>query len=365
MSKYMELVKWIKEQIFLENLLFGQKVYSENELKDMFGVSRQTVRHAIGILEKEGVVRRIKGSGTYVNDTRYLNQEKRSKVIVVTNYVDTYIFSRTIQGMEYVLSQQGYSVQIVFTNNQNKKEKVVLEDIINRNEVAGVIIETTKSGLPNPNLDLYKELQRRKVPVLFINGFYPALTIPHVSINDRMAGKKATQYLISMGHRRIGGIFKLDDVQGHQRYAGYVEAMNEAGLEVDDLKVLWVDTEDVKNLAKCTERILERIEDCTGLFCYNDYVAVALMEILKEQGMFVSDELSLVSVDNSDLAVRGDVKLSTGPHPMERLGEKAAENLIKMMQDTSFDGTYEFDEDMIERDSVKKIIELDTASQGF
>ena len=56
MSKYMELVKWIKEQIFSENLLFGQKLYSENELKDMFGVSRQTVRHAIGILEKEGIV---------------------------------------------------------------------------------------------------------------------------------------------------------------------------------------------------------------------------------------------------------------------------------------------------------------------
>lgn len=352
----MELVEWIQEQIESRNLLPGQKMYSENELKDMFGVSRQTVRHAIGILEQEGIIRRVQGSGTYINDNRLVNLEKRSKVMVVTTYVDAYIFPRTIQGIENILSKQGYSVQIAFTNNQNSKEKVILEDIISRDEVAGIIMETTKSGIPNPNLHLYKEIRKHRIPILFINSFYPALKIPHVSINDRMAGKRATEHLIAMGHRRIGGIFKLDDGQGHQRYAGFVDAMNEAGLEIDDSRILWIDTEDGKNLKKCTERILERVESCTGLFCYNDQVASALIDIFKTQGILIPEDISLVSIDDSDLAVRGEVKLSTVPHPMESLGEKAAENLIKMIKNSTFDGTYEFDNEIIIRESVRRML---------
>lgn len=339
----------------MKNLLPGQKMYSEHELKDMFGVSRQTVRHAIGILEQEGIIRRVQGSGTYINDNRLVNLEKRSKIMVVTTYVDAYIFPRTIQGIENVLSEQGYSVQIAFTNNQNSKEKIILEDIISRDEVAGIIMETTKSGIPNPNLYLYKEIRKHRIPILFINSFYPSLKIPHVSINDRMAGKRVTEHLISMGHRRIGGIFKLDDGQGHQRYAGFVDAMNEAGLEIDDNRILWIDTEDVKNLEKCTERILERVESCTGLFCYNDQVAFKLMEIFKKQGILIPEDISLASVDNSDLAVRGEAKLTTVPHPMEKLGEKAAGNLIKMIKNPTFEGTYEFDHEIIIRDSVRRL----------
>ena len=50
--KYMELVNWIQEQIAAKKFLPGQKMYSENRLKEMFHVSRQTIRHAIGVLEE-------------------------------------------------------------------------------------------------------------------------------------------------------------------------------------------------------------------------------------------------------------------------------------------------------------------------
>lgn len=352
--KYLELVKWIQQQIETKELQPGQKMYSENKLKDMFGVSRQTVRHAISVLENEGLIRRVQGSGTYINDNRLANLEKRTRVSVVTTYVDGYIFPRTIQGIENVLFEQGYSVQIAFTNNLNSRERTILEDIINRDEVAGIIMETTKSGIPNPNLHLYQEIRKRRIPIIFINSYYPLLKIPHVSINDRMAGRRVTRHLISMGHKKIGGIFKLDDGQGHLRYAGYVDAMNEAGLDIDDTKILWVDTEDVKHLEKSREKLLDRVAGCTGLFCYNDEVAFSLIEILKKEGIHVPEDISLASVDDSELAVLGDVQLTSVPHPMEHLGEKAAENLLKMIKDPTFDGTYEFDINIIQRDSVRK-----------
>ena len=143
-------------------------------------------------------------------------------------YLDGYIFPRTIQAIEDVLFKAGYTVQIAFTNNLVDRERKILEDILQRDEVAGVMVEATKSALPNPNIHFYRELMERKIPVLFINCYYKELPLPHVAMNDRLAGKAATEYLIKKGHKKITGIFKLDDGQGHLRYAGFGEALQEA-----------------------------------------------------------------------------------------------------------------------------------------
>ena len=110
--KYQELIKYLNNLIETDKLHPGDKLPSENRLSGMFGISRQTVRHAIGVLEEEGKVDRINGSGTYVRDLGAMYPEKRSRIAVVTTYVDSYIFPTTIQGIEKVLFEKGYSVQI-------------------------------------------------------------------------------------------------------------------------------------------------------------------------------------------------------------------------------------------------------------
>ena len=64
--RYMDIVTDIKEQISSGVLKPGSKIKSENELSEEYGLSRQTVRHSIAVLEEDGLVRRVKGSGTYI-----------------------------------------------------------------------------------------------------------------------------------------------------------------------------------------------------------------------------------------------------------------------------------------------------------
>ncbi|MDE7015449.1 MAG: GntR family transcriptional regulator [Kineothrix sp.] len=351
--KYMELVNWIQEQIAAKKFLPGQKMYSENRLKEMFHVSRQTIRHAIGVLEEEGVLVRRRGSGTYISNTGRENPGSRTRIAVVTTYVDSYIFPKTIQGIENVLSESGYSVQIAFTNNHVSREKTILEDIIERDEVAGVIVETTKSGLPNPNLGLYGKLLKRGIPVIFINSYYPGLPIPHVSLDDRAAGVKAVKYLLERGHKKIGGVFKMDDGQGHMRYAGYLDAMQEAGIEMDDSSIVWLDTEMMQHLGEYRHLLMSRLKNCTAAVCYNDQIAFEAASILNSVDIRVPEDISIVSIDDSELAMLGDVALTSIPHPKDKLGEKAAHNLLKMIRNPSFDGTFEFGAEIVERESVK------------
>ena len=353
--KYLEIVNWINEQIREDKILPGQKLYSENELSKMFGLSRQTVRHAIAVLEKAGIVNRIQGSGTYVNGHDAEQIKKRNHIIIIMTYVDGYIFPRTIRRMENILFENGYSVQIAFTNNRIDRERIILEDILKRDEVAGIIAEPTKSGIPNPDLDLFEKVKQRKIPLLFINGFYEKLNAPHVSMNDTLAGKAATELLLKRGHTKIAGMFKLDDIQGHLRYTGFMKAIKEAGLVCRDHNIIWYDTEDAKNFANLKDKIRKRIDGCTALVAYNDEVSHELLTLFENEGINIPEDLSLVSIDDSELAVMGKVKLSSVPYPMERLAEKAAKNMLQMIQNPAFDGNYEFDVAVVERESVKEV----------
>ena len=112
------------------------------------------MRKAIGTLEEDGLVQRIRGSGTYVNFDRRKNLEQRNSIAVATTYVDSYIFPRILQGMQNTLFESGFFCPDLFhKQHAGPGVKVILKDLLKRDDVAGVIIEGTKSGLPNPNLE--------------------------------------------------------------------------------------------------------------------------------------------------------------------------------------------------------------------
>ena len=350
--KYQYLVDYIDNLIREGKLHPGDKMYSENELARMFHISRQTVRKAIGLLEERGVVRRVRGSGTYISYDRKENLEHCSRIAVVASCVAGYIFPKIIQGIENILFEKGYSAHISFTNNVLEREKGILEDLLERRDVAGIIVEGTKSGLPNPNLSLYRQLLQRKVPIVFINAYYPELSAPHVCLDDVEAARTAVHYLTARGHKRIGAVLKLDDGQGKLRYLGYLKAMEEVGYRVMDSCLVWIDTREAGRLESCADRILERTRECTALFCYNDQVAFQLIRILTDKGIRIPQDISVISIDDSDLATHGEVGITSLSHPKERLGEKAARTLIEMLETSTEGESCEFGTQVVERASV-------------
>lgn len=354
MAKYKLLAEELRQKITEGAYGPGMKLPPEIRLQEQFQVSRQTVRNALELLERQGFVRGRQGSGTYIVDREAEEQKKSRRIAVVTTYVDNYIFPKIIQGIEEVLSAEGFQMQIAFTGNQIWKEEAVLKDLLNQ-DLRGILIETTKSALPNPNLPLYRELQKKEIPIVFLNSRYPELDCPMISLEDEAAGRMGAEYLLERGHRQIGGFFKLDDGQGIRRYQGFVNALRDQGVRPPEGSVLWFDTEDALDFGPMEEQILRRLGSCTGVFCYNDGAAARLMEIWKRHGISVPEDISLVSVDNTDLAVLGDVGLTSIHHPKEKLGCKAARHLLSMIRGDMPGSSYEFKPDMAERNSVKDL----------
>ncbi|MBR6308306.1 MAG: GntR family transcriptional regulator [Lachnospiraceae bacterium] len=351
-SKYEIITDYIKKKIAAGSLKDGDKVPSENALTNKFGVSRDTVRRGFKALELEGILVSKRGSGTFVRLRKGFSSDR---IAVVTTYVENYIFPKIIKGIEATLSQKGYSMQLSFTDNQFEKEREVLTDILAKEDVAGIIMEPVKSALPNPNLEIYESLREKGVPVLFINTYYRETDIPHVSLNDEAMAYMATRYLIAKGHKRIGAILKMDDGQGHLRFAGYRQALYEQGEKNPSDFVVWYDTSDEGGNDMFDSHLMKRLKDCTAVFCYNDKVAREFINYLQSKGKKVPEDVSVISMDDSDLARLGDVKITSCPHPMAELGRVAAENLIKLIDNPKFDATKEFITEVKERGSVKNI----------
>lgn len=360
MSKYQKVTEWVKNRIASGELKSGDKLESENELSAMFGISRQTVRHALGILVQEGVLEPVRGSGTYVKEKSRPEPETRElsdNITIISTYVDAYIFPRILKSMARVLEKAGYGVRIIFTNNHLETERRQLIRLLEENCRDPLIVEPIMSGLPNPNLKYYKELRDRGIPVLFFHSFYPELDIPYVCMDDEEAGRMATDYLIQQGHKEIGGIFKADDGQGRRRYQGYLKALMRAGIAVKEDRICWIDSQELKSFAQMRPKIYERLSSCTACVCYNDQVAHALTEIAQKEGAHIPEDLSITSIDNSELARLNAVPLTSVSHPMEALGQKVAEQMLQLIQDPEFQATYVFPVSIEERSSVLSLNE--------
>ena len=331
--KYIQLKDFIKSSIQNGELLKGEKIFSENELAARFGISRHTVRQAVGEMVNEGWLYRAQGSGTFVNSTKGTRKEKSKIIGVITTYLDDYIFPGIIRGIDNVLSKQGYSMILSHTNNKVEREAQCISSMLLKN-VDGFIIEPTKSALPNPNQGLYADIAARDIPLVLINGYYAGQDNSFVVEDDEAGGYAAARHLFGLGHSRLGGIFKVDDIQGHNRYKGVVKAHREHGFLIAEEAVIWYTTEDVDTLfdENGGNILLKRLDGCTGIICYNDQIALKLLEVLKRAGKKVPFDVSVVSFDDSELATVSEVKLTTVAHPGAQLGEKAACGLLDLLR---------------------------------
>ena len=176
-------------------------------------------------------------------------------------------------------------------------------------------------------------------------------------MNDRQAGQVATRFLIDKGHRKIGAIFKADDGQGHRRYLGYIEALMEAGIEIEEENVIWITTGDVEQIKNERNRYLRRMREVTACLCYNDTVAGELMDICLESGISVPEELSIMGIDDADMSKDLPVPLTTVHNPLQRLGKLSAEVVMKMIDKESVEDIYELKASVVERSSVRAHME--------
>lgn len=358
--KYVKLYDWIKTRIYMGKFRIDEKLPSEAMLCKKFEISRQTVRTALEVLEKEGFIWRKKGSGTYVAYELSKSENSNKSVGLLLSYCEEYIFPYIFSGIETVLSRHKIGIDIAVTRNRINNETVYLERMLNSN-VSGIIIEGTKSAFPNPNINLYNALAMRNIPIIFLHNYYTNIqNYDSILMDDEQCAFMLTQQLIDNGHKNIAGVFKYDDLQGVRRYKGFLKCMAQNMLKINDEWIKWYSTEDFQDSFsnKRLSEFRKRASNCSAVVAYNDTIAEMVLKFLESKGLCVPDDVSIVSFDDTYIAKRSSVRLVSAIHPKADLGKRVAMNMVKMIGDEQWkknDYSYVFEPQISGGDSIKDI----------
>lgn len=335
---YMEIKYEIVKQTLRKEIIDGkyqinQKLPTESELMKRFNVSRYTIRRAVGDLENEHYIYRIQGGGMFVQDwQRNWSADDTNKLIgVISTHMADYIFPPIISGIDSVVTEQGYSMIVGNTLNNHHRERQTLLNMLDL-KIAGLIIEPTQSALPNPNLDLYRQIKEYHIPTILFHTTYPELDFPTLLTQDQQAEEELIHYLFDLGHQKILGVFQIDDRQGVNREAGMIKAYQDAGIPVTNSEVImYQSNNDHAAILQKVDNLLKSPDHPTAIACYNDQLATHIIGHLQHQGVRVPEDISVVGFDNYDLAQTMTPTLTTASHPKRQLGKDAGKMILDMI----------------------------------
>ena len=329
MKKYIQIYNSLRREITDKKLPAGSKLETETQIAERYDISRQTVRQALSLLRQEGFIYSVQGSGSFVAAREDVIQSKR--IGVLTTYYSEYIFPEILRSIGEEVSRNGYTIELNTTNNSIAAEKKVLQMILQK-PVAGLIVEGTKSALPNPNISYYRQLSSLGIPIVFINGIYPNLNgsnIISVTMDDEAGARLIVDGLLSEGYKNIGCILKSDDIQGYYRFSGIIQTLVSRGADYDDKNFLWYTTETKHSFLLALEGH-SIFRECDAIICYNDEIAEMVAAYLPQIEHRVK---VIVSFDRqiSPVTIPRNIGFYSIPHPKGRLGTVAAQKLINML----------------------------------
>jgi LacI family transcriptional regulator len=218
--------------------------------------------------------------------------------------------------------------------------------------VDGVII-TGSEKYTNENI---QQLEQFGIPYVLIDREFSENSYS-VFVDNIKGSYLATEYMIKCGHRNIAFIGGEGMIKTPQRRLnGYLEALKDYGIPVRD-ELIHVGTYHVETGYENTKKLIESGLDFSAITCGNDLIAFGALNAIKDKGLKIPEDISLVGYDDIYLASMMEPKLTTIRQPTHDISNYAMDILLKLMRkETVEDREKYFDPQLIERNSVKKIL---------
>lgn len=330
------------EKIESRQYLPGQQLPTEYELAELFNVSRITSKRALEELEKDGIIRRRRGQGSFVAPTPLRTRGHKIISLVLPHFNSDLWAMTYIKGaMEYI-NEHGYYLSI--HSSDSLDIGAVCSKLIQEG-IGGIIYYPDYT---NRSISTLAALSMNHYPLVTIDKAFDGLPISAVVSDNHQGGYIATQHLIELGHRHIAIVYSSqigERTSTRDRFVGYCQALSDAGIDVvpdyivddyfRDMVKAGIDKTDSSGLLNVLRRLIR--SNVTAIVAENDYEALTIYRLLKSIGVRIPEEISLIGFDNSDLLLNSDLRMTTVNQHVQDIGRKAAELIIRQIegQDTS------------------------------
>lgn len=340
-GKQTQVYNWLRNYIEENRFSVSNKLPSENALSRRMGVSRDTVRSATNTLEREGLIYRIQGSGSFIRKEVAVSIKEKlpgmaRKIGVILQGQDPYANKDLIKGIRSVLDENTTDLRIYFTNNRFSNERACLDEVMHSN-FDGFIIDGVMASILNPNLDCYRSILGKNIPIIFYNNYYKELRCSKVTNNDILGADELVSRLARLGHRKIMGVFISDNHQSGEKFCGYVKALNKYNCVFDDDYVKWCMSSSAykRSFEKEISKFIKSLPECTAIVCCNYMLLKMVQKVLTDMGKEVPKDYSLVCFDYSKEDWR-ECGITCTVHQGNIMGVESAKRLLRMVENKDF-----------------------------
>jgi LacI family transcriptional regulator len=259
---------------------------------------------------------------------RSLKTRRSATVGVVLPDLTNPLFPPIVRGIEDRLVTAGFVPLIGNTDNDEERERLVLERLEAR-QVDGLILATALRRSP-----LLVEIARTGLPVVLVNRVVEGHRLPSVSVDDSAGIRAAVAHLTELGHRRIAHIAAPQDLStGLGRYRGFRAGVESAGLDDDAELVVFARSFSEPAGFESACELLQRGRPITAIVAANDMLALGCLRAFESFGLECPRDVSLVGFNDMPFVDRVSPPLTSVGFPHYLVGTYAAELMLERIED--------------------------------
>lgn len=242
----------------------------------------------------------------------------------MTDYRRVQFTWHVLEGLKAAATSKEIEVSLVPLPDGDENQ-APLQDVLDSQSILGVLLLTID------DMQVMNRIQESGKPAVLINSDDPLMRISSVSPCNRSASRMACDYLIGLGHERIGFVMRPGRPTIRRRLEGWRDALAEHGLPCSDDDVISVEDW----TPECAERAIgERLDrgtlDVTALLCAADSLALGALSALTARQIACPADISIMGIDNLPISDLLTPRLTTMHIPARELGETAVDMLIEL-----------------------------------
>jgi GntR family transcriptional regulator, arabinose operon transcriptional repressor len=344
LPRHAQVQRILREMVLTGQLKPGDKIPAELQIADALGVSKMTVNKALLALTASGMLVREVGRGTFVSDNPLSSNDgengnhrsvpRRPRIVLsfiegAKNVLDGDYHGTLYRGVREVLESEDNDVGVDVVLSPLATRDYLAED--ERDPADGLLIFAPRAE----SIPSIEALWRRGKAVLVVGASWPSLVVPSLDSDNIGGAVDAVEHLVRLGHKRIALFYACEENANTQdRIAGYRRALSMAGLPYDDrLEVLG---EQIWHAGDAAKRRLSDLlfgdAPVTGIFAAGHYMALEAKNVIREAGLRVPEDVSVVGYDDPISAQLVYPPLTTIRQPLFEMGRRAAERLLRLVR---------------------------------
>jgi LacI family transcriptional regulator len=281
---------------------------------------------------------------------------KRSKTIgIIVPEITSYFFASAINGVQDMVAYEGYKLMIS-QSNESYEEELKLVNAMSLARVDGLMVSPSVN---TSNFEHFEKLKASGTPLIIFDRDCYGFEADKVLVDDYDGAFQAVEYLIKTGCKRIahlGGPSSL--TTSKHRLNGYLDALKQNNIPIRNELIVRTDGFSSECGVEAVQNILNLIELPDAIFAVNDAVAIGAMSVIREAGLKIPEDISIVGFDDEPYSCYFNPSLTSVWQPVYDLGMLSAKILLDHFQNKSNNGEFRYEvlkPELVIRDSSLKL----------